>query len=102
MLLVLGVRQWRRHAPAQSQPTPDEVAPFDLSVAVGFGAFLGLMAVLSRAAHDWLGDSGLYGLAVLSGLADVDAIVISVSRLQAGGGLSVTAAGLAIALTMLT
>ncbi|MEY8875055.1 MAG: MgtC/SapB family protein [Leptothrix sp. (in: b-proteobacteria)] len=98
VLLVLGVRQWRHHAPAQSQPTPDEVAPFDLSVAVGFGAFLGLMAVLSRAAHDWLGDSGLYGLAVLSGLADVDAIVISVSRLQAGGGLSVTAAGLAIGL----
>jgi uncharacterized membrane protein (DUF4010 family) len=98
-LLVLGVQQWRQRAPGKpQQPASDAVAPFDLSVAVGFGAFLGLMAVLTRAAHDGLGDSGLYGLAVVSGLADVDAIVISVSRLQASGGLSVAAAGLAMGL----
>lgn len=99
VLLVLGLKQWRRRRPdAPPAPPSDEVAPFDLSVAVGFGAFLGLMAVLTRAAHHWFGTSGLYGLALVSGVADVDAIVISVSRMHGGAGLSTTAAMLAIGL----
>jgi uncharacterized membrane protein (DUF4010 family) len=98
-LLGLGLLQWRRRPPsAPPAAATDQVAPFDLSVAVGFGAFLGLMTVLSRAAHDWFGDGGLYGLALLSGLADVDAIVISVSRMHGSNGLPVAAAGLAMGL----
>jgi uncharacterized membrane protein (DUF4010 family) len=86
VLVVLALLQWRSRtaesATTTAAPTehPD-TSPFDLSVAVGFGLFLGLMAVLTRAAHDHLGSGALYGLAVVSGLADVDALVISVSRL---------------------
>ncbi|MEX8518613.1 MAG: MgtC/SapB family protein [Leptothrix sp. (in: b-proteobacteria)] len=98
-LLGLGLLQWRRRPPGTPPAAAtDAESPFDLSVAVGFGAFLGLMAVLSHAAHDWFGDGGLYGLALLSGLADVDAIVISVSRMHGSNGLPTAAAGLAMGL----
>ena len=87
VLVVLALRQWRQRPDPSLGRTNGHAehpvaAPFDLSVAVGFGLFLGLMAVLTRAAHDHLGSGALYGLALVSGIADVDALVISVSRLS--------------------
>jgi uncharacterized membrane protein (DUF4010 family) len=98
VLLALGALQWSRSRPAEPEPELEGPAPFDLSVAFGFGAFLGLMAVLTRAASESFGATGLYGLAALSGLADVDAIVVSVTRMNATGALPVAAAMTAIGL----
>ena len=82
VLLFLAVWLWRKRS---GQGTPaQEVKPmaaFDLGTALGFGAFLAVMAVLVPAAKEWLGAPGIYALAALSGLADVDATVISVARL---------------------
>jgi uncharacterized membrane protein (DUF4010 family) len=75
------------------------VAPFDLSTAFGFGVFLAAMAVLVPAAQQWLGASGTYALAALSGMADVDASLISLARLQGAGGLPTHVAVGAIGLT---
>ena len=75
------------------------MAAFDLGTALGFGAFLAVMAVLVPAAKAWLGAPGIYALAAVSGLADVDATVISVARLQAAGGLPVATTVLAVGLT---
>ena len=101
-LLLLAVWQWRsgagRSVPAQEV---EPVAPFDLGTALGFGAFLAVMAVLVPAAKQWLGEPGIYALAALSGLADVDATVISVARLQGAGGLSEATTVAAISLTTL-
>lgn len=113
VLLALSVVQWMRRQPAPpgaaatpETPSADEPAPFDLGVALGFGAFLGLMAVLTRLLHDLYGAVGLYGLAALSGLADVDAILISITRMHAGDGVAtaaiVLAVGLAVGSNMLT
>ena len=55
--------------------------PFDLSTAVKFSAFLTAILVLSYYVKDWFGNLGLYGLSALSGLADVDAISLSMGRL---------------------
>lgn len=75
------------------------MAPFDLGSALGFGALLAVMSVLVPAAKQWLDASGLYVLSAVSGLADVDAILISLARLHGAGGLAtvatVTAMGLA-------
>jgi len=38
--------------------------------------------VLASGARAWFGDAGLYTLAVVSGLADVDALTLSVARLS--------------------
>lgn len=110
-LLALALLQWRRlgglwqatsthdEAPAGTDgASGDEQHPFDLSVALGFAAFLGAMAVLGRAAHDLFGTTGLYGLALVSGMADVDAILITLARMQAGGNLAI---GAAVAATLL-
>ena len=46
-----------------------------------------LGGVLIEAARAWFGDAGVYGVAILSGLSDVDAITLSLSR-NAMGDLS--------------
>lgn len=103
-LLGLATWQWKRRTPGGVASESDPIAPFDLSTALGFGAFLGVMAVLTQASQAWLGDPGLYALATLSGLADVDAIIITVMKMQASGSLAVTttvaAVGLATAANM--
>jgi uncharacterized membrane protein (DUF4010 family) len=55
--------------------------PLQLDVALAWAALLALLSVLSRALHAWLGEPGLYLLAATSGLADVDAISLSLARL---------------------
>lgn len=103
-LLGLGALQWKRHASGDAVPGVGSIAPFDLSTALGFGAFLGVMAVLTQASKEWLGNPGLYALATLSGLADVDAIVVTVMQMQVAGSLAVaatvTAVGIAVAANM--
>lgn len=118
-LLGLAGWGWRRLGRASvlhrgpepaDQPAADRQAgtgsPYDLSVALGFAAFLGGMAVLGRAAHEWLGTPGVHVLALLSGLADVDAILITVLRMQADGtlgtGPALLAVGLAVAANQVT
>lgn len=105
-LLAFAAWQWQRRVRGAAEAAMQDAAPFDLSMALGFGVFLGLMAVLVRAAGDWLGSAGLYGLAALSGLADVDAILISTVRMNAAGALPLAAtawvAGIAAASNMIT
>jgi uncharacterized membrane protein (DUF4010 family) len=105
-LLGLGAWRWRRCALTTQPQRADDMAVFDLGTALTFSAFLGVMAVLIQAATQWLGSAGLFMAASLSGLVDVDAITITVMRMQALGSLSSQAAqiavGLAIAANMLT
>lgn len=103
VLLLLGLRQWRRSDQSQPGEAPALASnPFDLGTALGFGLFLALMAVLVPAAREWLDQSGLYALATLSGLADVDAIVISLARQQGAGALPAATTMIAIGLAALS
>lgn len=58
--------------------------PFEFMLALRFGIFLAVIAVLSRALNAWLGDTGLYLLAAVSGLADVDAIALTLANMGDG------------------
>jgi uncharacterized membrane protein (DUF4010 family) len=102
LLFAAGLWHWRRRVPAVAPAQTSAVPPFDLATAVGFGAFLGLMAVLSEASKQWLGDSGLYGLGLVSGLVDVDAITISVARMGEQGSVGLPVAATAIGLAVLS
>jgi len=42
-----------------------------------------LAAYLDVAMKEWFGDEGIYALSIVSGLMDVDAIALSLSRLAA-------------------
>ena len=100
VLLLLAVWQWRRHTgQGMAAQEVEPVAAFDLGTALGFGAFLALMAVLVPAAKVWWGATGIYALAALAGLADVDATVISVAHLQGTGGITAATAVLAVGVT---
>lgn len=62
-------------------------APSDLRAAVAFGLLYGAVLLSVAAARRWLQDAGLYVVAALSGLTDVDAITLSTAQLLEGGRL---------------
>lgn len=107
VLLCIALWRWRKvDCTAVEESSVGAMAPFDLGTALGFGVLLAVMSVLVPAAKQWLDTSGLYVLSAVSGLADVDAILISLARLHGSGGLStvatVTALGLATLANMVT
>ena len=66
----------------------DEIAlenPFQLGMAIKFGAFLVLIMLLSKLLKIYFGDIGTYFLAAASGLADVDPITLSMSQMSKEG-----------------
>ena len=59
--------------------------PLELRMALQFGLLLAVIMILARAVREWMGDPGLYGLAAVSGLVDVDAITLSVASMAKHG-----------------
>jgi uncharacterized membrane protein (DUF4010 family) len=76
--------------------------PFDLMSAVKFGAIYGLVLFVSRAAQLYFGDPGVVVSSILSGLADVDAITLSMTELSSSGSLGLRTASDAILLAVLS
>lgn len=64
-------------------------APSDLRAAVVFGMLYAAVLLSVTAAREWLGQPGLFAVAALSGLTDVDAITLSTVRLLQAGRLQV-------------
>lgn len=62
------------------QAEPPLKNPFELGPALRFAALLALILLMVEGAQYWLGDVGVYLVALLSGLADVDAITLSLAR----------------------
>lgn len=56
--------------------------PFQLGMALKFGAFLVVIMLLSKLLKIYFGDMGTYFLAATSGLADVDPITLSMSQMS--------------------
>jgi uncharacterized membrane protein (DUF4010 family) len=77
---------WRQSAHIAQTDTADETStlsnPFELGSALKFGLLLSAILVLSIGAREWFGNTGLYLLALISGLADVDAITLSTARMS--------------------
>jgi len=92
---------WRRARGAPGDEEPKGLQnPFRLRQALRLGLVYVAIRFVAAAAWDQLGSHGLLASAVLSGLADVDAITISVARMHADGlptGVAVTAVTLASA-----
>lgn len=72
--------------------------PLDLPVAVGFAAMLAVILLLAHYLEEWAGAQGLYALAAVSGLSDVDAITLAMSRnAREGADIGVAADAILIA-----
>jgi uncharacterized membrane protein (DUF4010 family) len=55
--------------------------PFELATVLKFGALLTVVTVLAKMASVYAGAAGVYMLALVSGIIDVDAVTLSMSRL---------------------
>ncbi|MDZ7805018.1 MgtC/SapB family protein [Thiohalophilus sp.] len=55
--------------------------PFQIKMALQFGLLLAAVMFLAEAAMAWLGDAGIYLVALISGVADVDAITLSLASM---------------------
>jgi uncharacterized membrane protein (DUF4010 family) len=92
---------WRR-APAQAEGHDLVLRnPFEFGVALKFGLILAVIMVLSRGLQGWLGDAGVLALSFVSGLADVDAINLTLSQM-AGQSLTPALATLGITVAAMT
>ena len=95
------------------RPQPDVDAepkvsnPFQLTHALRFAALIALVFLVVNAANEWLGTGGLFAAAILAGLADLDAITLSMAGLAgdeltprlAAGGIAAAALSNAVAKT---
>lgn len=90
---------WRQHQRIDNPPLTLS-NPFQLRMAIRFAALLlGVLLVAEWIRTRW-GDPGLYGLAVLSGLSDVDAITLSLARMgQEGLAIPTVLLGILLAAT---
>jgi uncharacterized membrane protein (DUF4010 family) len=86
LLLIAGLLLWSRKK-KESNEIPDQGNPAQLKSALVFAGLYGLVLLASAAAKDYLGDKGLFLVAFVSGLTDVDAITLSTAKMVAAGRL---------------
>jgi len=89
---------WRRHQEGQAMENPELTNPTDLPVALGFGVAYAVVLVAAAWLNDLAGVAGVYAVALVSGLTDVDAITLSSFRLF--GDARVTAPGAVMAIVV--
>jgi uncharacterized membrane protein (DUF4010 family) len=77
--IAVALYFWSKKIPSKVELEVKD--PFNLSPALKFGAFFAFILVISKVALLYLGDVGVYATSLLSGLADVDAITLSVATL---------------------
>jgi len=85
-LLIAAVVFWQSTTEPEIETELEN--PFRLLPALLFGAIFAIVLLVSQGANSWYGDSGIYATAFLSGLADVDAITLTLSALEAEGEIS--------------
>lgn len=77
--------------------------PFELGPAVRFGLLYAIVLLVSRAAQEYLGNTGIYVSSIVAGMADVDAIALSMAELSRfGGSLELNTAAQAIVLAAMS
>jgi uncharacterized membrane protein (DUF4010 family) len=67
---------------ATSEEEVNFVNPFELGPAIKFGLIFIFILLFSKTAQIYLGTTGLYLSSFISGIADVDAITLSISQLS--------------------
>lgn len=92
---------WRNLAKSGDLPLPEMTNPTEIRTALGFGLLYAMVLFFSAWLSDIAGSKGLYTVALISGLTDVDAITLSSLRLFETGKLDSSQAVTAITLAFL-
>ncbi|MHB1233612.1 MAG: MgtC/SapB family protein [Burkholderiales bacterium] len=82
-VLGLGVAlyQWRKQHARGDLLMPEMKNPTELRAALSFAVLYAVVLLASAWLSDFAGEKGLYGVALISGLTDVDPITLSTLRL---------------------
>jgi uncharacterized membrane protein (DUF4010 family) len=80
--LVVVIYNWRKMKSPAKLFVPEASNPAELHAALGFGLMYVVVLLCSAWMKDVAGSQGLYAVAFVSGLTDVDAITISSLRLN--------------------
>lgn len=78
--LAMAAVVWARSRGGEIEG-PETKNPSELKTALVFAALYVVVLLLATAAEDKFGDRGLYVVAILSGLTDMDAITLSTARM---------------------
>lgn len=84
---------------SEEHPQLNITNPFDLVTALQLAALIAVISLLAKIVSGLMGNAGLTILAALSGIADVDAITLSLARLS-HEGISAGAAALGIGIAV--
>ncbi|MDI5891513.1 MgtC/SapB family protein [Halomonas rhizosphaerae] len=83
MLYLPALYLWRHHRQALSVESTTPIQnPLELRTALLFGGLLAVIMLLGEWLRGALGEAGIYLLAASSGVADVDAITLSLTRMS--------------------
>jgi uncharacterized membrane protein (DUF4010 family) len=96
MVPLLGALLIARQSKNGRSPSGLKVTnPLELGTALKYGLLLMVILVMVRAAEQWFGDTGVYLVSAISGIADVDAVSISLAK-AAHGSLSLNTASIGV------
>jgi uncharacterized membrane protein (DUF4010 family) len=76
--------------------------PLAIGISLRLAGFIALVMLGATLLQDLFGDAGLYAIAAISGIADVDAITISLSRLDGDADLAARGILLAVAVNTIS
>ena len=93
---------WRKLSQQPVLALPEIRNPTEIRAALGFGLLFGVVLFCSAWLSDAAGSRGLYAVALVSGLTDVDAITLSTLRLYDLGALEPPQAAHAIVLALVS
>jgi uncharacterized membrane protein (DUF4010 family) len=73
---------WRAQSHQKTKPDSPLKNPLELKTALSFGLLLALVMLLGKVLQNWFGEAGVLVLAAASGVADVDAITLSLAQMS--------------------
>ncbi len=100
--LAVALYAWHKTTKVAELYVPETTNPAELHTAIGFGALYVAVLLGSAWMEDLAGSQGLYAVALVSGLTDVDAITLSSLRLFNLGQLSEQQTVISIAIAFLS
>lgn len=91
MLLIGAVAYlFKKKGQNETDEIPEQQNPAQLKTALFFGAIYAGVVLATAFARDRFGEEGIYGVAIISGLADLNAITLSTARLMKTGSLEMS------------
>jgi uncharacterized membrane protein (DUF4010 family) len=82
LIYIPAAIYWQKESHKKTEKVSPLKNPLELKTALSFGLLLALVMLLGQALKNWFGETGVLMLATASGIADVDAITLSLARMS--------------------